>query len=88
MGLGLEEGVLLLKEASSWKGTGYTCSWKIAKICEVRIPLESVNPEPGGNFFVYITLIRDNVELGRWPADASMVLKYAGPELELETWLI
>ena len=88
MELGSDEGLLTTKAEKKWKSTGHTCNWKIAKVCEVRIPLESVNPEPGGNLFVYITLIRDSVEIGRWPADASMVLKYAGPELELETWLI
>jgi len=85
---GSDEGALLVKEESSWESTGHTCSWKIARICEVRVPLVAVNPESGGWLFVYITLIRGDDEIGRWPTDGAMALKYAGPELELETWLI
>jgi len=85
---GSEEGVLLVKEESCWKSTGQTCFWKIARICEVRVPLGAVNPEAGGKMFVYITLMRNKDEFGRWPTDGVMALKYAGPGLELETWLI
>jgi alpha-amylase/alpha-mannosidase (GH57 family) len=84
----LDEGALLVKGEGTWESTGHTCSWKIARICEVRVPLAAVNPESGGWLFVYITLIRGNDEIGRWPTDGAMALKYAGPELELETWLI
>jgi hypothetical protein len=52
------------------------------------VPLEGVNPEPGGTFFAYLMLTRGGEETGRWPMDAPMLLKYAGPELELENWLI
>jgi alpha-amylase/alpha-mannosidase (GH57 family) len=85
---GSEEGALLVKEESSWKSTGHDCLWKIARICEARVPLAAVNPEAGRKLFAYITLMRGNDEIGRWPTDGSMALKYAGPELELETWLI
>jgi alpha-amylase/alpha-mannosidase (GH57 family) len=83
-----EEGLLLVKEEGVWKATGQICRWKIARLCEVGVPLEPLNPEPGGKIFAYITLLRGSEELGRWPTDAPMALKYAGPELELETWLI
>jgi hypothetical protein len=32
--------------------------------------------------------VRDNDEIGRWPTDAPMLMKYLGAELELENWLI
>jgi alpha-amylase/alpha-mannosidase (GH57 family) len=88
MGVGADEGSLLLKEDNAWKSTGHKCFWKIARVCEARVPLKAVNPELGGKFFAYINLLREDVELGRWPAESAMVLKYAGPELGLETWLI
>lgn len=83
-----DEGELKVKDESGWRGSGHKCRWKIAKVCEARVPLAAVNPEPGGKLFAYITLLRDNDEIGRWPTDAPMMLKYAGPALELETWLI
>ena len=85
---GLDQGALQVKEESSWKSTCHTCSWKIARICEARVPLAAVNPEAGRRLFVYINLMRGIDEIGRWPTDGAMALKYAGPELELETWLI
>lgn len=88
MALETEEGPLMAKGEGGWQETGQLCRWKIARVCEVRIPLEAVNPEPGGKLFAFITLLRGNEEIGRWPTDAPMVLKYAGPDLELETWLI
>ena len=54
----------------------------------MRVPLASVNPEPGGKLFAYITLMRSADEIGRWPTDGAMSLKYAGPELESDAWLI
>jgi hypothetical protein len=43
---------------------------------------------PKSKLFASITLVRDNEEIGRWPTDASLLLNYAGPEIELENWLI
>jgi alpha-amylase/alpha-mannosidase (GH57 family) len=88
MALGATEGPLLVKEDGAWRATGQTCLWQIVRVCEVRVPLAALGPEPGGKLFAYLTLLRGNEEVGRWPTDAPMALKYAGPELELETWLI
>jgi alpha-amylase/alpha-mannosidase (GH57 family) len=82
------EGQLLVKESNIWKETGIICRWKIARICEAMVPFAALNPEKGSKIFVYFTLVRDNDEIGRWPADAPMLLKYLGPDLELENWLI
>ncbi|KAF0216080.1 MAG: glycoside hydrolase family [Geobacteraceae bacterium] len=81
------EGPLLVKDEGGWRETGKG-HWKIARVCEVSVPLEAIKPEPGGKLFAYITLTHGKEEVGRWPTDAPMLLKYAGPELELETWLI
>ena len=83
-----EEGALLVKEDNIWKTSGHFCSWKIFRICEARVPLEAVCPEVGGKIFAYVSLMRENVEIGRWPSGSAMVLKYAGPELDMESWLI
>jgi len=88
MNRGSDGGELQVKDEGVWKATGQSCRWKIAKVCEVEVPLAAINPEPGGKLFAYIALRRGNDEIGRWPTDAPMVLKYAGPDLELETWLI
>jgi len=88
MDLESDEGELKVKDENGWRGSSHNCRWKIAKVCEAQVPLAAVNPEPGGKLFAYITLLRGNDEIGRWPTDAPMMLKYAGPELELETWLI
>ncbi len=85
---GADEGPLLVKEEGTWEKTGHTGQWKIVRICEVRVPLAAINPEPGGKFFAFVTLLRYSDEIGRWPIDSAMVLKYMGPELELETWII
>ena len=83
-----DEGELQAKEEGRWAGTSHLCHWKIARVCEAMVPLEAVHPEPGGNLFAFFTLLRGEEEIGRWPADAPMFLKYAGPDIELENWLI
>jgi hypothetical protein len=75
-------------DGSSWQELDKACDWKIRRVCEVRIPLDAVTPEAGVKIFCYITLTRNNEEIGRWPTDAPMLLKYAGPQIELENWLI
>jgi hypothetical protein len=82
-----DEGELQVKEEGRWAGTGHVCRWKIARVCEAMVPLAAVHPETGGNLFAFFTLQREE-EIGRWPADAPMLLKYAGPDIELENWLI
>jgi hypothetical protein len=37
---------------------------------------------------VLLNALRGEEEIGRWPVDAPMLLKYAGPDIELENWLI
>ena len=88
MDLESDEGELKVKDEKGWRGSGHNCRCKIAKVCEAQVPLAAVNLERGGKLFAYIALMRGNDEIGRWPTDAPMMLKYAGPELELETWLI
>jgi alpha-amylase/alpha-mannosidase (GH57 family) len=83
-----EEGLLQCRAGNAWVPTGGHCIWKMARTCEIRIPLEPLGLQPGSKLFASITLVRDNEEIGRWPTDASLMLHYAGAELELENWLI
>ncbi len=81
-------GPLLVKENGEWIPTGSYCLWKIARTCEISIPLSSIKLSGGSKLFVSMTLVRDNEEIGRWPSDASLMLFYAGQEIELDNWLI
>ena len=83
-----DEGLLQVRENNVWVPTAGHCTWKIAKTCEISIPLETLALSPKGRLFASITLVRDNEEIGRWPTDASLMLQYAGPEIELDNWLI
>jgi hypothetical protein len=83
-----DEGLLQVKENNVWSPTRGHCRWKIAKTCEVAIPLSSIKPVPKSKLFTYVSLVRDNEEIGRWPSDAPLMLYYAGPEIELDNWLI
>ncbi|HEY3308988.1 MAG TPA: glycoside hydrolase family 57 protein [Desulfuromonadaceae bacterium] len=83
-----DEGLLLVKENNVWTPTSGHCRWKIGKICEVSIPLSSFKPVAKSKLFAYVTLVRDNEEIGRWPSDAPLMMYYAGPEIELDNWLI
>ena len=83
-----DEGLLQARENNVWVPTSGHCLWKIARTCEISIPLEALQLSPKSKLFASITLLRDNEEIGRWPSDASMMLYYAGPEIELENWLI
>ena len=82
------EGLLLVKENGVWMPTNSICTWRIAKTCEISIPLNSIKLTAGSKLFVSITLVRDNEEIGRWPSDAPLMLFYAGAEIELDNWLI
>lgn len=83
-----DEGLLQVKENSVWTPTRCHCTWKIARICEISIPLGAIRLVPKSKLFASITLVRDNEEIGRWPTDAPLMLYYAGPEIELDNWLI
>lgn len=83
-----DEGLLLVKESGGWVPTGSQCHWKIARTCEISIPLSGIKLVPGGKLFVSVTLVRDNEEIGRWPSDAPLMLYYVGADLELDNWLI
>lgn len=83
-----DEGLLLAKQNGVWMPTGSQCRWKIAKTCEISIPLNSIKLTAGSKLFVTVTLMRENEEAGRWPSDASLMLYYAGADIELDNWLI
>jgi alpha-amylase/alpha-mannosidase (GH57 family) len=83
-----DEGLLQVKENGIWTPTRGYCNWKIGKTCEVSIPLDAIKLIPKSKLFASITLVRDNEEIGRWPTDAPLMLYYAGPEIELDNWLI
>lgn len=85
---GTSEGEIFVKDHTAWTGTGAVCHWEIGRICEVRIPIAAIGPEKERSFFAYLTLTRDEEEIGRWPTHAPMTLSYRGPELELENWLV
>ena len=88
MQLNCDEGLLLVRENNLWTPTFGHCRWKIVKTCEISVPLNVLNLTPKSKIFVSISLVRDNEEIGRWPSDAPLMLYYAGPEIELENWLI
>jgi alpha-amylase/alpha-mannosidase (GH57 family) len=83
-----DEGLLQVKENGVWMPTSSYCRWKIAKTCEISIPLSSIKLVRGSKLFVSVTLVRDNEEVGRWPSDAPLMLYYAGADIELDNWLI
>jgi alpha-amylase/alpha-mannosidase (GH57 family) len=86
--LSCDEGLLLIKENNLWAPTFGHCRWKIVKTCEISVPLNVLKLTPKSKIFASISLVRDNEEIGRWPSDAPLMLYYAGPEIELENWLI
>jgi alpha-amylase/alpha-mannosidase (GH57 family) len=83
-----DDGFLQIKENGVWMPTIGHCSWKIAKICEVSIPLQSLKLAGDSKLFVSMSLQRNNEEVGRWPSDAPLMLYYAGANIELDNWLI
>ncbi len=83
-----DEGLLLVRERGAWTPTRNHCRWKIFKTCEVAIPLTALKLAPRSKLFASLSLVRDNEEIGRWPADAPLMLYYAGPDIELDNWLI
>ncbi|MDD2851551.1 MAG: glycoside hydrolase family 57 protein [Desulfuromonadaceae bacterium] len=83
-----DEGLLQVKENGAWIPTRSRCRWRIAKTCEVCIPLSSIKLAAGSKLFASVSLVRDNEEIGRWPSDAPLMLYYAGANIELDNWLI
>jgi alpha-amylase/alpha-mannosidase (GH57 family) len=83
-----DEGLLQIKENGVWRPTASYCRWKIARTCEISIPLGSIRMTNGSKLFVSVSLVRDNEEIGRWPSDAPLMLYYAGADIELDNWLI
>jgi hypothetical protein len=71
-----------------WQDLDDSCNVALKKICEIALPIKSLNLSAGDYIFVGLVHMRDSSEIGRWPADAPMKLLYAGGELELDTWLI
>ena len=88
MQLGVCEGELLVKGSSGWQASGTITQYGIVRIAEARIPLATLNLAAGDKLFAYFTLTRMREEVGRWPVDTPLLLNYAGPDLDLETWLI
>jgi alpha-amylase/alpha-mannosidase (GH57 family) len=88
MQLGVCEGELLVKGNSGWQASGTITQYGIVRIAEARIPLTTLNLAAGDKLFAYFTLTRSKEEVGRWPVDTPLLLNYAGPDLDLETWLI
>lgn len=88
MQLGVCEGELLVKGATGWQASGTITQYGVVRIAEARIPLATLNLAAGDKLFAYFTLTRSREELGRWPVDTPLLLNYAGPDLDLETWLI
>jgi hypothetical protein len=89
MGLHTTKGALQSSgKAGAFKSTRHSCSWGIKRVCEAAIPLSALNLLAKEPLKAYLTLVRGHEELGRWPVDAPMELKYFGVELELTNWLI
>jgi len=86
--LGVYEDFLLVKKGGQWVPTCDLCSWKTAQICEISVPLNALNLKPQSKILAALTLVRNEDEIGRWPPDAPLTLYYAGPEIEMENWLI
>ncbi len=82
------QGLLLVKEGGGWIPTNACCRWAIERTCEVALPLEPLGLQPKSKLFAAVTLTRDSEQIGRWPSDAPLMLRYEGPDLEANDWLI
>jgi alpha-amylase/alpha-mannosidase (GH57 family) len=88
MVLGASEAELQVKVAPGWQASGAVAQFCIGRIAEARIPLSALGLSAGEKLFTYFTFTSNNEELGRWPLDTPLLLNYAGPDLDMETWLI
>jgi alpha-amylase/alpha-mannosidase (GH57 family) len=86
--IGTSDGMLESKGAAGWQPTAHHCHWQIRRIAELRIPLAPFGLSPGAALFLHLTLQRAGEEIGRWPTESPLPLKYLGSELELDNWLI
>lgn len=82
------EGELQVKGSSGWRASGTLAQYSIGRIAEARVPLSALGLAAGDRLFTYFTFTRAREELGRWPVDTPLLLNYAGPDLDMETWLI
>jgi hypothetical protein len=82
------DGLLQVRKNGVWMPAKGRCYWKLGRICEVSVNLQDIKLKPGNKLFAYITVSRNNEEIGRWPADSPLMLIYAGAEIELDNWLI
>jgi hypothetical protein len=85
---GEAEGGLQVKGGPGWGASGTVCRYSICRIAEARVPLSSLRLAAGDKLFAYFTFTRGREELGRWPVDTPLLLNYAGPDLDADTWLI
>jgi hypothetical protein len=83
-----EDGPVLRREGGVLVPTDVRFRWKVAKVCEVMVPLDILGLNPRDRLLATVILRRGGEEVGRWPMDSPLVMNYAGPELELEHWLI
>ena len=87
MTLSGSEDPLLMNDQGEWQEVGRG-QWRIGRTCEVAVPLAAITLAPGERLTAFVTLVRGREELGRWPTDGAMALTYAGPELDLDNWVI
>jgi hypothetical protein len=87
-GLGEEGGYVQAKGAVGFRAKRSRFACQIRRVCEVKIPISAVKPLQGESFQLFLALHRGGEEVGRWPADSPMELKYLGETLELDNWLI
>ena len=85
MQLGAGERELQVKKGGGWHGSGSVTRYSIGRIAEARIPLSALGLKAGDKVSSYFTFTRRGDQLGRWPADATLPLTYAGPGLDLES---
>jgi alpha-amylase/alpha-mannosidase (GH57 family) len=81
-------GYLHAKGTSGFRATKQRCNWRVRQICEIELPLAAIKPVPGEPLQLTLALVRGGEEVGRWPIDAPMEIRYLGNELELDNWLI
>jgi alpha-amylase/alpha-mannosidase (GH57 family) len=87
MQLAGSEGELQVKGGAVWRPSGTLAQYRIGRIAEARLPLSALGLSAGDKLFTYFTFFRGGQELGRWPADTPLLLNYAGPDLDGDSWL-